>query len=84
MTSADQPTIEQVRALNGRIFSMLTEEEKTVLTFFSERGRRFGVAISILNEADHDELARAPSRDHADEILTRANSRVSVLVSSSR
>lgn len=76
-------TIDEVRALNGKIFAMLTDRENEVLTFYRNQGRKFGVSISIINEADPEELARARSREHADEIMKRANSRVSVTVSSS-
>lgn len=78
-----RPTIEQVKALDGKIFALLTDSENAVLNFYRDRGRKFGVAVSIINEADPDELARASSREQADQILKRANSRVSVTVSQS-
>ncbi|SEU40125.1 hypothetical protein SAMN03159335_06199 [Burkholderia cepacia] len=77
------PTIEQIKALDGKIFAMLTDSEHEVLKFYRDRGRKFGVAVSIINEADPDELSRASSREQADQILKRANSRVSVTVSQS-
>lgn len=75
--------ITAVRALHGRIFATLTDEETAVLNFYRDSGRKVGVAVSIINEADPDELARASSREQADQILKRANSRVSVTVSQS-
>ncbi len=75
--------IAAVRALDGRIFATLSDDEMAVLNFYRDTGRKFGVAVSIINEADPDELARASSREQADQILKRANSRASVTVSQS-
>ncbi|WP_321959323.1 hypothetical protein [Burkholderia cenocepacia] len=74
------PTIDQVKALDGKIFAMLSEDDRAVLHFYRAQGRKYGVTVSILNEADPDELARASSREQADQILQRSNSRVSVTV----
>ena len=74
------PTLEQIQALDGRIFATLTSDEDAVLRFYRDRGRMFKVSISILNKADPDELAEAECRQHADEIMKRANSLVSVMV----
>ncbi|MGF6440137.1 hypothetical protein [Paraburkholderia youngii] len=76
----DTPTIERVKALDGKIFAMLTDSELAVLNFYRDCGRKFGVTVSIINEADSDELAGASSREQADQILKRANSRVSITV----
>lgn len=75
--------ITAVRALDGRIFATLSDEEMAVSNFYRDCGRKVGVAVSIINEADSDELARTSSCEQADEILKRANSRVSVSVSQS-
>ncbi|WP_186035758.1 hypothetical protein [Burkholderia gladioli] len=77
------PTIEQIKALDGKVFATLTDNELAVLNFYRDRGRKFGVAFSVINEADPDELARASSREQADQVLKRADSRVSVIVSQS-
>jgi len=74
------PTTEEVKALDGKIFAMLTERETHVLDFFRMYGRKHGVTIEVKNEADSDELTRATSKAHADEILKSANSRVYVTV----
>ncbi|WP_300494647.1 hypothetical protein [Marinobacter sp.] len=74
------PTTDEVKALDGKIFAMLTEREAYVLDFFRMYGRKHGVAIQVNNEADPDALARATSRAQADEILKSANSRVHVTV----
>lgn len=74
------PSIDEIKALDGRIFAMLTEGEEAVLNFYRTRGRKFGVAVSIINEADPVELARAVSREQADQIMKSANSKVSMRV----
>ena len=52
-------TIEQVQALDGRIFAMLTPAEVEVLNFYLTQGRKFDVTVSIINKADPAELASA-------------------------
>jgi hypothetical protein len=75
-----RPTIEQVKALDDKIFAQLADSEKAVLSFYRDYGRKFGVAISFINEANPDELASASSREQADQLLQRADSRISVTV----
>lgn len=77
------PTINEVQALDGKIFAMLTARETEVLNHFRDQGRKHGVAVSIINEADPEELARAVSKEQADQIMKSANSRVSVTVAAS-
>jgi len=74
------PSIDSVLALNGRIFAMLSTDESDVLTFYRDQGRKFGVAVSIISEANPEELASAPSQQAADEILRRMNSTISVVL----
>lgn len=69
-------------ALDGRIFAMLTPEEFEVIEFYRDQGRKYGVALSIINQADPTELAKATSKAAADEIMRRANSAVAVKKSS--
>ena len=75
-----QPTIEDILALDGRIFAMLTPGELETLDFYRAQGRKYGVSIKIIGEVDSDELKRAKSQKDADQILRRTNSRVSVFV----
>ncbi|MCU6502263.1 hypothetical protein LPN04_31160 [Rugamonas sp. A1-17] len=77
------PTINEVQALDGKILAMLSARENEVLSHYRDQGRKHGVAVSIINEADPDELARAVSKEQADQIMKRANSRVSVIVKAS-
>ena len=74
-------TIEEVKALDGKIFAMLTERENEVLNHYLDQGRKFGVAVSIISEADPEELARASSKEQADQIMKSANSRIAIPVS---
>lgn len=74
------PTIDEVKALDGKIFAILTERENEVLNFYRNQGRKFGVSVEIQNEADPEALARARSKEDADHILRSANSRISVTV----
>ncbi|ABO60391.1 hypothetical protein LA345_36575 (plasmid) [Burkholderia vietnamiensis] len=75
------PSIEQVESLNGKIVAMLSEDEQAVLDFYRLQGRKYGVTISVVNEANPEGLARATSREQADQLLKRSSSRVSVIVS---
>lgn len=74
------PTIDEVKALDGKIFAMLSEREMDVLNFYRLRGRKYGVAVAVINEADQKQLARAGSQEQADQVLKSANSRVSITV----
>lgn len=72
--------IEAVKVLNGKIFAMLTPEEEAVFNFYLDQGRKFGVSVSVINEANPDALAAARSKQEADHILKSANSRIRVIV----
>lgn len=76
-----QPSIESLKALNGKIFAMLTPDEEATLNFYRYRGRKFGVVVTIINEANPMQLARAHSKDAVDQVLKSANSRISVVLS---
>lgn len=75
----DTPSITEALELNGKIFAMLTSRETEVLNYFHDQGRKHGVRVSIINEADPVELAGANSKEEAEQIMKRANSRVSVI-----
>jgi hypothetical protein len=74
------PTIDEVKALAGKVFTMLTERENLVLDFYRQQGRKFGVSIRIESEADPDLLRQAKCEQQADEIMKRSNSRIYVAV----
>jgi hypothetical protein len=77
------PSIAAVKELDGKIFALLDADEMRVFDFYREKGRKFGVSVSVINEADPAELARAKTQEHADQIMKRANSLVSVAFSAS-
>lgn len=74
------PTIEAVKALDGRIFAMLDDSELQTLEFYRAQGRKFGVSIQIENKADPIAVAAAKSRQEAEHIMKSANSLISVTV----
>lgn len=74
------PTLNDVQALDGRIFAMLTTDEISVLDFYRAQGRKFDVSVAIISEADPTDLAAARSQAEADAIMKRSNSRVSITI----
>lgn len=74
------PTLDELKALDGRIFAMLSPQEQTTLEFYRRQGRKYDVAINILVDADPGELATAISPAHVDELMKRANSIVKVFI----
>lgn len=76
-----QPSIDAVKALDGKIFAMLNDEEMNTLNFYRDRGRKFGISVQIINKADPVVLAKAKSKQEAEHILKSANSTISVSVS---
>ena len=83
-SGSDPERIEAIKALDGRIFAMLSPEEETLLNLYRDQGRKWGVSVQIINESDPAELAKATSRQHADQILKRSNSRISVEVNETK
>jgi|APLak6261701877_1056259.scaffolds.fasta_scaffold00004_95 hypothetical protein len=73
-------TLNSIKALDGRNFAMLKADELVTLNFYLAQGRKYDVEITIMSDADQSELARAPSKQQADEIMRRANSHVYVNV----
>lgn len=74
------PSIEAIKALDGRIFAMLNTTELETLEFYRAQGRKYGVSVSIINKADPNAVAAAKSRQEADHIMKSANSLISVVV----
>ncbi|TXT27833.1 MAG: hypothetical protein FD131_3515 [Rhodocyclaceae bacterium] len=77
----EDPCIDAIKAIDGKIFAMLTEDEMATLNFYRSQGRKYGVSITIINQADPVKLAAANSQEEADHILKSANSRVQVTCS---
>jgi hypothetical protein len=80
ISMVDIPATDEVKALDGKVFAMLTERESLVLDFYRKQGRKFGVSIRIESKANPDLLRQAKSEQQADDIMKRANSRIHVAV----
>ena len=74
----DQPTISNVRALNGKVVARLSSAETATLNFYGNQGRKFGVKVSIRNQADPVDLLNAESRQEAHHILKSVNMLITV------
>lgn len=74
------PTIEAARALDGRRYEDLTNQEKDTLRYFQLNGRNRGVTTAVLTLADPKVLQAAKSKIEADQILAQAGQRVSIRV----
>lgn len=74
------PSIEAIKALNGRIFAMLSESELQTFECYRSQGRKLGVSVAIENKAHPTAVASAKSREEADAIMKSANSLISVTV----
>lgn len=77
------PTIDQVKALDGRIIATLSTFESEVLSFYRAQGRKYGVAVSISGASDADALAKVRSPAETDAVLRRSNGLVRVMVGQS-
>ena len=75
-----QYNINAIKALDGQIYAMLTPDEETILNFYLDQGRKYGVEVKIINKADPVKLARARSKKEAAQIMKSANSLVCVKV----
>lgn len=73
-------TIDAIKTLDGRIFAMLDEGDVQTFNFYRQRGRKFGVSVSLVGAAPPEEVARARSQQECEEIMRRANSTVAVTV----
>lgn len=82
VVTVGQPSIDAIKALDGKIFAMLNYVELNTLNFYRERGRKFGVSVQIINKAEPVVLANAKSKQEEDHILMGANSTISVSLSS--
>ncbi|WP_439126225.1 MAG: hypothetical protein ACNJA3_28055 (plasmid) [Pseudomonas rhizophila] len=67
--------------LHGQNFAMLKPADLEVFDFFRKQGRKYGVVASIVSDADPVELAKTSSQQQQDEVMRRANSSVSIVLS---
>ena len=75
---AGHPTIEQALKLDGKIFAMLSSEEEAVLSYYLDRGRKYGVSVVFEKDADPGAGRGANSTPKALELLKRGKSVVRV------
>ncbi|MFK5949622.1 MAG: hypothetical protein QM500_12725 [Methylococcales bacterium] len=76
----EQPSIDDVKTLDGKDFAMLSNDEKAVYEFYWHQGRKFGVSLKTVSDAPKEELERANSKQQYDEIVSRYPSSISVEV----
>lgn len=70
--------VEDILKLHGRIYSELSGDDLILFDLYAQKGREFGIACQIINQADPDKVLRAVSYDHAIGIMRKAGSRVAV------
>lgn len=75
------PQTTNVQALDGRFISTLSRIETAVLDFYHTHGRKCGVSVAIINQADPETLAVARVPADTAAIMRRADSRIVVTMS---
>lgn len=70
--------VDEVLAMDGRDISGLTTEQRQTLNHAILKSRQYGLAISVTNNATHEDLAKASSAEDAERIMAEAGSIVSV------
>lgn len=69
--------IGSIAALDGREFAMLSELELMRYRVARDAGRKFGIRVTVLTDADPAELAAA-STEQQEEIHRKARSKIAV------
>ncbi|WP_435000022.1 hypothetical protein ACRZ5S_22965 (plasmid) [Vibrio scophthalmi] len=77
----EDKTQASLESLQGRDIATLTTDEKATFDLFVAQGRKYGVAVSVVSKAPQEELERANSRQHYEEILARYPSIITVTTS---
>jgi hypothetical protein len=72
------PSLEAIQQLDGKICAMLSPGEEEVLDFVVQQGRKFDVAVSVMNEARVTDLQAAGSSRAALTLLKTSNARVAI------
>lgn len=65
-----------MRRLKGRSVETLNNGEKAALSFFMRKGRKFGMAIGVQNDAKYEDLIASNSKAAANVILASSNSKI--------
>jgi hypothetical protein len=76
-----RPILEEIKALDGRIYAMLSDKEKSALFFVMGQGRKLDVAVALINDADAQTL-RSLSEADAEQLLMSSNSTISITIGS--
>lgn len=79
-TKIEQPTIDDIKGLDGKCLGMLNEKQNDVYDFFFLHGRKFGVSLQVDSEAPKVELEAAKSKQQSDEIVSQYPNIISVHV----
>ncbi len=75
-----QIPLSKIKALNGKIYAQLTADEIITLDYYRHLGRKYGVSLSMINDADSKDLASANSEQEAKKILHRGNVVINVFI----
>jgi hypothetical protein len=75
---AKETTLNEARALDGRAYRTLDDNELQLVNLYVARGKKSGVMVQIRTDADPTVLAECHSVAAAHSILARANSFVVV------
>lgn len=65
-----------MKRLKGRLVETLDYGEKTALTFFITKGRKFGMSIGLINNAKAKDLLAASCKEVADAILANCTTKI--------
>lgn len=79
-TKIEQPTIDDIKALDGKDMAMLNEKQKAVYDFYFLQGRKFDVSLQVFSEAPKEELCAAKSKRQYEEIVRQYPNTISVNV----
>lgn len=77
---SDQPSVDEVKRINGKDAAMLNEWEKSVYDFYLLHGKKFGVSLTVVSEAPVHELESTKSRIQFEQIVSRYPSKIAVKV----
>lgn len=74
-----RPSLDAIKALDGKLFAMLSVGERQVFDFYRDQGRKYGVIVGISPKGSPDELIVL--KPDQSENVQRTNNRVRVVVS---
>jgi hypothetical protein len=74
------PSIDAVRALDGKYLATLDNKELGILNFYKNQGRKHGVSLKISNEAAPLDFMHPASLQYADDIPKPTDSIIRVTV----